>query len=112
MPDGTDEDQAKAESETCNPDRLKVDAIRRNVVRWGREHFQEYPWRSERNLWYCLVAEILLQRTRAKSVVPVYERFIHRFPDPVSLATASESEVEQLITPLGLRWRAKWLKRL
>lgn len=58
------------------------------------------------------MAEVLLQRTRAEQVVPVYLNFVRVFPNPASLAQTSISDIEQVIAPLGLRWRAKFLNEL
>ena len=55
---------------------------------------------------------MLLQRTRAANVVPVYERFIERFPEATDLKTVTDAEIEALIYSLGLGWRAPLLKRL
>jgi A/G-specific adenine glycosylase len=52
------------------------------------------------------VAEILLQRTRATQVVPVYLALRGEFPDVASLATARVQRVRAVIRPLGLAWRA------
>jgi A/G-specific adenine glycosylase len=46
------------------------------------------------------------------SVVGVYHQFISRYPDPHQLAEASIKEIEVLIYPLGLRWRAPLIKKL
>lgn len=85
---------------------------RRRVLKWGREHYKEFPWRKPAKLWHALIAEVLLQRTRAKNVVPVYHAFITHFPEPETLKTATLEEIERLIYPLGLRWRAPLLKKL
>jgi len=82
------------------------------IVLWGRSHFADYPWRKTTNRFHALVAEILLQRTRAEQVVPVYNRFVARFPHPASLAEADVAQVEAVIAPLGLRWRADLLPQL
>jgi len=52
------------------------------------------------------VAEILLRRTRADAVAPVYTMFIRKFPDPLALAHARAADIFELLRPLGLRWRA------
>ena len=79
---------------------------------WGRENYRPFPWREPPQLWHALIAEVLLQRTRAANVVPVYEKFIARFPDARALETATLEEITTLIYPLGLRWRAPLLKQL
>ena len=90
----------------------EIRIIRRRVRAWGRENYQPFPWRQPAQLWHALIAEILLQRTRARNVVPVYEEFIARFPDAEKLKTITLDEIETLIYPLGLRWRAPLLKQL
>jgi A/G-specific adenine glycosylase len=89
-----------------------VRVIRQRVRTWGRENYKPFPWRKPTRLWHALIAEVLLQRTRARNVVPVYEKFIARFPEAEDLKTATLEEIETLIYPLGLRWRAPLLKQL
>jgi A/G-specific adenine glycosylase len=72
---------------------------------WAIEHSRDFPWRHTIHPFHMLVAEMMLRRTRATQVVPVYERFISRYPCPARLARATESEVEEILRPLGLRWR-------
>ena len=86
--------------------------IRTIVRRWGRDHFQHYPWRYPVHLWHGLIAEILLQRTKAKNVVPVYETLIRTFVTPADLGNASVEHIESIIYPLGLKWRARLIKQL
>ena len=57
-------------------------------------------------------AEVMLQRTRASSVLAVWQDYADRFPDPESVASGSEQEFYDLLTPLGLRWRSKLLRDL
>lgn len=56
-----------------------------------------------------LVSEILLQRTRADNVVPVYLKLMQKYPKPCYLATANTREITRIIRPLGLRYKAKRL---
>ena len=80
--------------------------------RWGRKNYRDLPWRDAPTLWQALVAEVLLQRTRAGQVIPVYKRFLEEYPTPASLGEASEDDVYKLVRSLGLRWRAPLLHRL
>ena len=59
-----------------------------------------------------MVAEILLQRTRANNVIPVYNQFVETYNSPGLFAVADAGEIEQLLYTLGLHWRAKFLKNL
>lgn len=58
------------------------------------------------------MAEVLLQRTRAKNVVPVFLEFISKYPTPSDLANTQLYEIEELIYPLGLKWRAPLIHNL
>ena len=89
-----------------------IRSIRHRLRVWGREHYRTFPWRKPPRPWHGLIAEVLLSRTRAQNVVPVYEQFIARFPETEDLKTATLEEIETMIYPLGLRWRAPLLKQL
>lgn len=86
--------------------------MRKRLIHWGRINFSPFPWRYDTNHFHTLVAELLIQRTKAEQVVPVYQRFKERFPNPSALSTASVQEIEAVIAPLGLKWRAKFLSEL
>lgn len=105
------------ESGGCSVDEMPVIKntvfyIRKKLVVWGRANFEHFPWRTCTNDFHTLIAEILLQRTKASQVVPAYLNFINKYPDPASLARAEVTEVEDVIRPLGLRWRARVLVQL
>lgn len=90
------------------PARLqKVDGL----VRWWRAEGRRYPWRKTRNPFRILIAEILLHRTRADQVLPVYRHLIALSPSPRSLLE-HETEARHLLEPLGLQWRTDLLFRM
>lgn len=89
-----------------------IDEVRNLILQWGKAHYKAYPWRVPDQAWHGLIAEILLQRTKAKNVVPVYEQFISRFKTVEELAHTSVEAIEDVIYPLGLRWRAPLIKKL
>ena len=86
--------------------------LRRQVLAWFDGHGRVFPWRERPDPYRVLVAEILLQRTRADLVLPVYEQFIARYPEPESLATARPAEVVDLLRPLGYVHRSARLPSL
>jgi A/G-specific adenine glycosylase len=51
------------------------------------------------------MADVMLHRTQARQVVPVYEQFIDRHPDANSLARVSDKQLHAELSSLGLRWR-------
>lgn len=53
----------------------------------------------------------MLQQTRVAAVIPYYERFLARFPNPAALADASEEEVLTLWSGLGYYSRARNLQK-
>lgn len=73
---------------------------------WGRRGFRrDFPWRSYHDSFRVLLAEILLQQTRASAVPPVLEELLSRFPTWVDLARAPADELEAILRPIGLQRR-------
>lgn len=86
--------------------------MRRRLLSWGSTHRRDFPWRTTRDPFRVLVAEILLQRTRAETVVPVYRALFARWKSPGALARARTSSIAAVIRPLGLIQRAARLREL
>lgn len=85
---------------------------KRKLVGWWRRHGRDYPWRYQRDPYVLAVTELMLVRTKADQVVRVWGRFFRRFPTVTRLAGASEGQVEDVLAPLGLRWRASRVRDL
>lgn len=87
--------------------------IRRRVIHWGPSYYREFLWRRPGlPIWQGLLAEFLLLRTRAVQVEPVFQRLVDEYPDPASLGRASDADLRQLVSSLGLRWRGELFVRL
>ena len=86
--------------------------FRRLLLAWGRRNRRSFPWRETDDPFRVLIAEVLLQRSRGKTVATVYERIFARWPDAASLARARESTIADVIRPLGLVKRAATLRAL
>jgi A/G-specific adenine glycosylase len=84
----------------------------RELLGWGRRNRRSFPWRTERDPFRVLVAEVLLQRSRGTSVAPVYERLFERWPNAADLARARVDSIRSVIRPLGLIRRAETLKTI
>jgi A/G-specific adenine glycosylase len=91
---------------------MKAEMFRKEMISWGKENYQNYPWRSAKEPIYQLIAEILLQRTRAEQVVPVFTSMIEKFPTLVDLSKMPIDEVQEAIQSLGLHWRARLIHGL
>lgn len=77
------------------------------LLDWFAKKGNIYPWRQTRDPYRVLIAEIMLQRTKANQVAKLYSQFIRKYPTPSALASADLKEIETLLSPLGLRWRAR-----
>lgn len=88
--------------------------FRRRLLEWAEDNLRSYPWRAEEASPYeVFVAEVLLQRTFADKVEPVFLEFVNRYPEPSTLADVSEEELADLLEPLGLHnRRARALSRI
>lgn len=89
-----------------------VRAFRKDLTRWGKANRRSFPWRETDDPFRILVAEVLLQRSRGKTVAKVYEQLFQRWPDAASLARARVDTIEKVIRPLGLSRRAGTLKQM
>ena len=81
------------------------------LLRWYEREARDLPWRRTRDPWAILVSEVMLQQTQAARVVPYYERFLARFPDPAACAAAPASSVLRAWSGLGYNRRALALHR-
>jgi A/G-specific adenine glycosylase len=72
---------------------------------WDAKYRRIYPWRTTRNPFDIMMAELMLRRTQARQVVKIYEDFIAKYPDAHALANAPAEKVELALFSLGLTWR-------
>jgi len=79
--------------------------FRASLLAWGRENFRAFPWRETTDPYRILMAEVMLHRTQAVQVAPVYERFVERYPDVAAASAASLQDLHDVLYSLGLRWR-------
>lgn len=70
---------------------------------------RELPWRTTRDPWRILVAEICCQQTQASRAVEAYERVCARFESPAGCAAATLADVLDAWRGLGYYRRAKAL---
>ena len=86
--------------------------FRQTILHWTYQNPHRYPWRSSRIRFHALIVEILLQRTRAEQVIPIYGKFVNAYPSPDRLSASPLSRIKAIIAPLGLQWRARKMKEL
>lgn len=88
----------------------RLEAFREAVYAEYRERGRSLPWRETRDPWAILVSELMLQQTQVARVVPKYEAWLRRWPDPASLAAASVADVLAAWSGLGYNRRALALR--
>ena len=84
-----------------------IQHFRAEMFEWYRNHGRRFPWRKPSASNYDkIIAEVLLQRTRAETVAQFFPTFVARYPWWSQLAKANEDELIELIRPVGL-WRRR-----
>jgi A/G-specific adenine glycosylase len=91
---------------------MEAQWFRRRLLEWGRKNRRSFPWRETDDPWRVLVAEVLLQRSRGKTVAKVYEELFRRWPEAAKLSRAREASIASVIRPLGLIRRASTLRAM
>ena len=86
-------------------DRTVVREFSSRILEWWRRWGRDFPWRRTKDPYKVLIAEILLRKTTAAQVVKMYESFLSEYPNPSSLAAASEERLKELLRPLGMEHR-------
>jgi A/G-specific adenine glycosylase len=94
------------------PGSQRLDAAARDLVVWYERSGRTLPWRTDRSPYRVVVSEFMLQQTQVDRVVPLFERFVARFPSFAELAAASRGDVVRLWQGLGYNTRAVRLHAL
>lgn len=84
-----------------------VQFVHNQLYRWFDSNKRILPWRETEDAYRIWVSEIILQQTRVEQGLPYYLRFVERFPNVMSLASASEDEVLRYWQGLGYYSRAR-----
>jgi len=82
-----------------------IPTVQKILLNWIESNYDQYPWREEQDPIFALVAEIMLQKTRADNVLPVYNRIKEKYPTLKKIKQASEEQLLEELYPLGLRKR-------
>ncbi len=87
------------------PDQEHIQAFRDKVIRWFEKNKRVYPWRTTRDPFRVLIAEIMLRRTKADQAKRVYDKLFTEYPNIEALSKAEDKKIEDILYPLGLKWR-------
>ena len=83
-------------------DNNEIIYFRRKISTWSKLNYISYPWRETDNKWHSLVAEIMLQKTRAIKVLRIYNFFIEKYPDASSFISSYRKDNWNVFETLGL----------
>jgi A/G-specific adenine glycosylase len=81
--------------------------LRQSLLKWYHNSGRDLPWRSSRNPYEIWIAEIMLQQTQVKTVIPYYQRWLAQFPTVEALAVAELQQVLKVWQGLGYYARAR-----
>ena len=82
------------------------------ILKWAEFNLEKYPWRENRTPYSIMISEILLTRTNVAQVIPVYIKFMERYPILDEFLKASYDSLLDLIRTLGLLYRANKMTKL
>lgn len=87
-------------------------SLARDLCQWFSTHRRALPWRhADTTPWAVLVSEVMSQQTQVERVIARYQAWMHRWPTPQALATASQADVIKMWDRLGYPRRALALHR-
>ncbi len=89
----------------------KQEQFAARLIGWYEKGHRDLPWRSAATAYEIWISEIMLQQTRAETVIPYYRRFLRLFPDVRSLAESRETDLLKAWEGLGYYSRARNLRR-
>lgn len=90
-----------------NKDDIKKKLIQEDLLAWYNHSKRDLPWRHTKDPYAIWISEIMLQQTQVQTVIPYYERFLARFPNPQVLASSDLEEVLNYWAGLGYYSRAR-----
>lgn len=92
----------------------KIEFFQQKLLEWYEYSGRTFHWRRKGLTHYqYVIAEVLLQRTKAETIAKFYPNFLKDFPNWKSLANANVKKIEKYLIPIGLyRQRSKRLMGL
>lgn len=92
------------------PSKREIKLFRKCLLLWFKKNKRKYPWRKTSDHFRVLIAEMMLQRTRADQVLNVYNNFFSEFNSPEEVAHTDLKKLKKILYPIGLKWRVKNFK--
>ncbi|WP_338748564.1 A/G-specific adenine glycosylase [Janibacter alittae] len=77
------------------------------VASWYADHGRDLPWREpDCSAWGVYLSEVMSQQTPIARVLPIWERWMERWPTPFDLASDAPGEAVRMWDRLGYPRRA------
>lgn len=94
--------------------KIRIKYFQSKLIAWYLLNGRDFAWRKDNlSSYQIIVAEVLLQRTKAETVEKFYTDFLTSYPDWRSLVNAQVKTIESDLKPLGLhKQRASRLRKL
>lgn len=104
-------------SNTSSPKIIKsfqLKFFQKTILSWFDSNGREFPWRRKKLTRYqIIIAEVLLQRTKAETVSKYFKLFIKKYPNWKSIKEEKIKILQNELKPLGLyEQRSVLLKKL
>mgnify|MGYP003633646069 CR=1 FL=1 len=95
------------------PEPEEIERFQQALLGWFRDCGKDYPWRNTSDPYAILVSELMLQQTQIVTVLKkgYFTRWLRKFPDWESLASAQEEEILKAWEGLGYYNRARNLQK-
>jgi A/G-specific adenine glycosylase len=77
------------------------------LVQWYHQNKRDLPWRNTSDAYIIWLSEIILQQTRVEQGLPYFYRFIEKYPNVTSFASADEDDILKLWQGLGYYSRGR-----
>lgn len=78
------------------------------LITWQKQYGRhDLPWQNTTDPYAIWISEIMLQQTQVAAVIGYYSKFMQRFPDIATLASATQDDVLQHWSGLGYYSRAR-----
>lgn len=91
----------KMANSSINSDKIKL--FQDLILEWYEKNGRKFDWRKDNLSSYeYIIAEVLLQRTKAETVAKFYPHFIESYPNWQTLADADTKDIAVYLKPIGL----------
>lgn len=97
------------------PEHLRINKtqLQKSILDWYVNNRRDFPWRNTNNPFEVLLAEKLLQQTKAcDTVVSIYNALLTGYPTVQDLMKADVKNLREIIRPLGFDYRAVEIKNM